>query len=160
MKDSERIKRVKKYMNSACPACGDPINICNENPDTNHYELVVNDEGKVIGESERMFKGEKMGGVETEAEGRNTKLKLKKEEKKIMFDLSKFEPDDSDKHYTTHQCLSQNAMMFLELASNKTFELLDGCFDDDEKELEELKFLFAETKTSLLASNDVKNIAS
>ena len=26
------------------------------NQDTNHYELVVNDEGKVIGESERMFK--------------------------------------------------------------------------------------------------------
>ena len=29
------------------------------------------------------------------------------EEKKIMFDLSKFEPDDSDKHYTTHQCFRQ-----------------------------------------------------
>ena len=44
------------------------------NQDTNHYELVVNDEGKVVGESERMFKGKKLGGVETEAEGRNTKL--------------------------------------------------------------------------------------
>ena len=87
MKNSERIKRMKKYLKSPCPACGDPINVCNENPDTNHYELVVNDEGKVIGESERMFKGKKKGGVETEAEGRNTKpnLKLKKEEKKICL---------------------------------------------------------------------------
>ena len=27
-----------------------------------------------------------------------------------------------------------------ELASEKAFKLLDGCFDDDDKELEELKF--------------------
>ena len=42
MKDSERIKRMKKYLKSPCPACGDPIYVCNDNPDTNHYELVVN----------------------------------------------------------------------------------------------------------------------
>ena len=158
MKDSERIKRMQNYMRSTCRACGDPIHVCNENPDTNHYELVVNDEGKVIGESERMFKGEKMGGVETESEGRNTKpnLKLKKEEKKGMFDLSEFKPDASYKHYTTQQCLADNAMMFLEFASDKAFELLDGCFDDNDEELDELKFLFSETKASLLASRDTQ----
>ena len=158
MKDSERIKRMKKYLKSPCPACGDPINVCNENPDTNHYELVVNDKGKVIGESKRMFKGEKMGGVETEAEGRNTKpnLKLKKEGKKDMFNLSEFKPDESDKDYATYQCLTQNAMMFLEFASAKAFEILDGCFDNDDKDVEELKFLFSETKISLLASIDTR----
>ena len=66
MKDSERIKRIKKYMDSACPACpacpacGDPIHLCNENPDTNHYELVIDpDTGEVVGETERIFRGKK-----------------------------------------------------------------------------------------------------
>ena len=44
----------------------------------------------------------------------------------------------------------------LELASEKAFEILDGCFDNDDKEVEELKFLFSETKTSLLASIDTR----
>ena len=159
MKDSERIKRMKKYLKSPCPACGDPINVCNENPDTNHYELVVNDKGKVIGESKRMFKGEKMGGVETEAEGRNTKpnLKLKKEGKKDMFDLSEFKPDDFVKDATTYECLTENAMTFLELASEKAFELLNEVYDDDDDEIKELKCLFLETKTSLSASMDTRN---
>ena len=151
------VQLTENYLNRPCPSCGDPIRVCNENPDTNHYELVVNDEGKVIGETERMFKGKKMGGVKTEAKSRDSKLKLKKEEKKDMFNLSEFKPDADDKHYTTHQCLSQNAIMFLELASEKAFELLDGHFDNDDEALEELKFLFAETKTSLLASEDARS---
>ena len=73
-----------------------------------------------------------------------------------MFNLAEYKPDDSDKDFTTYQCLTQNAMMFLELASEKAFEILDGCFDNDDKEVEELKFLFSETKTSLLASIDTR----
>ena len=73
-----------------------------------------------------------------------------------MFDLSEFKPDESDKDYATYQCLTQNAMMFLEFASEKAFEILDGCFDDDDKDVEELKFLFSETKISLLASIDTR----
>ena len=158
MKDLERIKRMKKYLKSPCPACGDPIYVCNDNPDTNHYELVVNDTGKIIGESERVFGDKKMGGVKSETKGKNTKpnLKLRKEEKKDMFNLADYKPDNSDKDFTTYQCLTQNAMMFLELASEKAFEILDGCFDNDDKEVEELKFLFSETKTSLLASIDTR----
>ena len=149
---------MKKYLSSPCPACGDPINVCNENPDTNHYELIVDpDTGEVIGESERMFKGEKMGGMKEKAKDKNieSNLEQNEEEQKVMFDLSKFKPNDSDKHYTTHQCLSHNAMMFLELASEKAFELLNTCFDDDDEDLEELRFLFTETKISLDASNDI-----
>ena len=56
-----------------------------------------------------------------------------------MFDLSEFKPDASYKHYTTQQCLADNAMMFLEFASDKAFELLDGCFDDNDEELDELR---------------------
>ena len=62
------VQLTENYLNSPCPSCGDPIHICNENPDTNHYELVMNDTGEIIGESERIFKGKKMGGVETEVE--------------------------------------------------------------------------------------------
>ena len=83
--------------------------------------------------------------------------KFKKEDEKDMFNLSNFKPDDYDKHHTTQQCLTQNTMMFLELASEKTFELLDGHFDNDDEALEELKFLFAETKTSLLAYEDIRS---
>ena len=164
MTDSERIKRIKKYMDSACPACGDLINICNENPDTNHYELVLNDRGEVISETERIFGDKKMGGVRGKDKNQPRdhrqipkSLKFKKEEKKDMFNLSEFKPDAYDKHYTTHQCLSQNEIMFLELASEKAFELLHAFFDDDDEALEELKFLFAETKTSLLASEDARS---
>ena len=160
MKDSERIKRIKKYMDSACPACGDPIHLCNENPDTNHYELVIDpDTGEVVGETERIFRGKKMGGVEGKAEDKNAEsnLKLKKEGKKDMFDLTNYEPDKSDKHFTVEMCLHTNALTFLELASEKAFELLG----DDEKEnrheeLEELKYLFSEVKTSLIASQDIR----
>lgn len=158
MKDSERIKRMKKYLKSPCPACGDPINVCNENPNTNHYELVVDNTGEIIGESERVFGDKKMGGVKTETKGRDTKpnLKLRKEEKKGMFSLAEYKPDNFDKDFTTYQCLTQNSMMFLELASEKAFELLDGCFDGDKEELKKLEFFFSETKTSLLASEDPK----
>ena len=44
----------------------------------------------------------------------------------------------------------------LELASEKAFELLDEVYDDDDDEIKELKCLFLETKTSLLASEDPK----
>ena len=52
---------------------------------------------------------------------------------KDMFDLADYKPDDFDKNLTTYQCLTQNTMMFLELASEKTFKLLDGCFDGDDE---------------------------
>ena len=99
-----------------------------------------------------------MGGVKSETKGKNTKpnLKLRKEEKKDMFNLADYKPDNSDKDFTTYQCLTQNAVMFLELASEKAFEILDGCFDDNDEQIEELKFLFSETKTSLLASIDTR----
>ncbi len=60
---------------------------------------------------------------------------------KDMFDLADYKPDDFDKNLSTYQCLTQNTRLFLELASEKTFKLLDGCFDDDEG-MEELKFCF------------------
>jgi len=90
--------------------------------------------------------------------GRNAKpnLKPKKEGKKDMFSLAEYKPDNFDKDFVTYQCLTQNAMMFLEFASEKAFEMLDGCFDDDDKDVEELKFLFSETKISLLASIDTR----
>ena len=158
MKDSERIKRMQNYMRSTCRACGDPIHVCNDNPDTNHYELVVDpNTGEVIGETERIFGSKKIGGVKAKGKNTQSDLKLRKEEKKVMFNLSNYKSDDYNKHLTTHQCLSQNAMMFLELASEKAFELLDECFDDNDEDLEELKFLFAETKTSLLASEDASD---
>jgi hypothetical protein len=36
--------------------------------------------------------------------------------------------------------LPRHLISHQELASEKAFKLLDGCFDDDDKELEELKF--------------------
>ena len=57
---------TENYLNKPCPRCSDSIHVCNENPDTNHYELVVNDSGKIIGESERVFGDKKMGGVKNE----------------------------------------------------------------------------------------------
>lgn len=196
MKDSERIKRMQNYMKSTCRACGDPIHVCNDNPDTNHYELVVNDKGKIIGETERIFGDKKLGGVKGEDKNKprdhrkipnkHSMLKLRKEmedshmkklsdirplpstneeldiessedEKKDMFNLAEFKPDDFVKDTVTYECLTENAMTFLELASEKAFELLDEVYDDDDDEIKELKCLFLETKTSLSASMDTRN---
>lgn len=196
MKDSERIKRMQNYMKSTCPACGDPIYVCNDNPDTNHYELVVDDKGKIIGETKRIFGDKKLGGVKgkdknkprdyRKIHNKHSILKLRKEmedshmkklsdirplpsineeldiessedEKKDMFNLAEFKPDDFVKDTITYECLTENAMTFLELASEKAFELLDEVYDDDDDEIKELKCLFLETKTSLSASMDTRN---
>ena len=79
------------------------------------------------------------------------------EQRKLQIEkeLVNMKSDDSDKHSITYECLSQIAMMFLELASEKAFELLDGFIDAGafpEEELEKLEFFFVESKISLLAS--------
>ena len=51
------------YLNKPCPRCGDSIDVCNKNPKTNHYELVMDDTGEIIGETERIFKDEKIGSI-------------------------------------------------------------------------------------------------
>ena len=54
---------TENYLNKPCPRCGDSIDVCNKNPKTNHYELVMDDTGEIIGETERIFKDEKIGGI-------------------------------------------------------------------------------------------------
>ena len=51
------------FMESPCRICGDPIHVCERNPDTNHYFLVVDDNGEIIGESERIVGDGVRGGV-------------------------------------------------------------------------------------------------
>ena len=50
-------------MRSTCPACKDPIYVCNENPEANHYELVVDKSGSVIGETEGIIGDKKRRGI-------------------------------------------------------------------------------------------------
>ena len=52
------------FQTSPCRICGDPVNVCERNPDTNHYFLVVGDDGEVIGESERVVGDRVIGGVD------------------------------------------------------------------------------------------------
>ena len=84
-------------------------------------------------------------------------IESSEDEKKDMFNLAEFKPDDFVKDTVTYECLTENAMTFLELASEKAFELLDEVYDDDDDEIKELKCLFLETKTSLSASIDTRN---
>ena len=57
------IGRMVDFETSPCRICGDPIYICERNPDTNHYFLVVGDDGEIIGESERVVGDRVIGGV-------------------------------------------------------------------------------------------------
>ena len=77
------------------------------------------------------------------------------EQRKLQIEkeLVNMKSDDSDKHSTTYECLSQIAMMFLELASEKAFELLDGFIDAGafpEEELEKLEFFFVQAMKAFL----------
>ena len=52
-----------EFNNEPCPECGDLRYVCGDNPETNHYELIVGDNGEILGESERLVGGEIRGGV-------------------------------------------------------------------------------------------------
>ena len=52
-----------EFNNEPCPECGDLRYVCGDNPETNHYELIVGDNGEILGESERLVGDEIRGGV-------------------------------------------------------------------------------------------------
>ena len=43
------------FQTDPCPICGDPLHICERNPDTKHICWVVGDDGEVIGESKSVY---------------------------------------------------------------------------------------------------------
>ena len=133
---------LKAYSDKLIPAEGHVVKFregkdLTVHEDTSHIELSVNYKKSELSRFTR------------------PNLKLKKEGKKDMFNLAEYKPDNSKKDSTTYYSLTYNALRFLDSASEKAFELLDQVFDDDDEEIENLKFLFSETKTSLLASMDI-----
>lgn len=52
-------------LNEPCEECGETIYTCwYKNPDTNHYCFVLDDDGEVIGETQRLVGDRMIGGID------------------------------------------------------------------------------------------------
>ena len=58
------IQLTENYLNKPCRIWGDPIRICTQNPETDHFALVVGEDGKIIGESERLVEDDNGNVIE------------------------------------------------------------------------------------------------